>query len=398
MMKVVRHYKYLSEDTDRHGNVRLYLRRPGHRKIRLRQMLGTPEFDEEYRRAMAGEIQPVPSRRETVVPGSLRDLCVQYYQSAVFGRLDVRTQYVRRGILDNLCERCGAFLISTLQPKHVAALRDSKSGRPEAGNGILKALRALFAYGVQCGMLDKNPAREVSYIPSTGTGFHSWTAAEIERFEAFYHIGSPARLAFAVLFYTGQRRSDAVRLGMKDMRNGSLTFTQVKNGKRKPVLLTLPVIPELRRIIEATPGAMSGETFIQGIGGKPYTPESFGNKFRDWCNAAGLPQCSSHGLRKAAAVRLAEMGCTAHEIAAVTGHRSLKEVQRYTLAVDQKRLAERAFARIVEGGMSHSTGKNSQWGKSATQGIDFKGNGNDVVPKGGIEPPTLRFSVACSTN
>ncbi|GAN71107.1 hypothetical protein ASY01nite_22160 [Acetobacter syzygii] len=360
-------------------------------------MPGTPEFDEEYRMAMAGEILPAPSK-EVIIPGSFRDLCVRYYGSGMFARLDARTQYVRRGVLDGLSERCGSFQVATIMPKHVLALRDSKEGKPEAGNGILKALRQLFSYGVQVGMLGKNPAADVSYIPSSGTGFHSWTPEEIQKFEQAHPVGSQARLALALLLYTGQRRSDVVRFGMKDTREGFLTFTQVKNGKKKPVTLTLPLFPELLRIIDATPGAMEGETFILNAYGKPYTAESFGNRFRDWCNEAGLPHCASHGLRKAAAVRLAELGCTAHEIAAVTGHRSLKEVQRYTLAADQKRLAASAFARMQGHQMSHNNAENAEWDEKRPKLIEIKGGRNEMVPKTGIEPVTLRFSVACSTN
>ncbi|MFC7552635.1 tyrosine-type recombinase/integrase [Pseudoroseomonas wenyumeiae] len=62
---------------------------------------------------------------------------------------------------------------------------------------------------------------------------------------------------------------------------------------------------------------------------------------------AGLPLCSPHGLRKAAATRLAELGCTAHEIMAVTGHRTLKEVDRYTRSVSQRVMAESAFSRLI---------------------------------------------------
>ncbi|MGA8470856.1 MAG: tyrosine-type recombinase/integrase, partial [Pseudolabrys sp.] len=61
----------------------------------------------------------------------------------------------------------------------------------------------------------------------------------------------------------------------------------------------------------------------------------------------GLSNCSAHGLRKAAAWRLAEAGCTAHEIAAITGHASLKQVSHYTKAVDQKRLATAAMDKAI---------------------------------------------------
>ncbi|WP_427789052.1 tyrosine-type recombinase/integrase [Brevundimonas diminuta] len=60
-----------------------------------------------------------------------------------------------------------------------------------------------------------------------------------------------------------------------------------------------------------------------------------------------LPHCSAHGLRKAAARRLAEAGCTAHEIMSITGHQSLKEVERYTREVARRGLADTAMNRIA---------------------------------------------------
>jgi hypothetical protein len=48
-----------------------------------------------------------------------------------------------------------------------------------------------------------------------------------------------------------------------------------------------------------------------------------------------------------ACIRLAEAGCTAHEIMAISGHKSLKEVERYTKAADQERLARSAVARLA---------------------------------------------------
>lgn len=402
MIEVRRRYRYVVEDTDRHGNVRLYLRRPGQSKIRLRCMPGTEEFDDEYRRAMNGEILPREPVRPVIVDGSLRALCVSYHRSPEAARLEARTRHVRRLILDGLCERCGDWPADQMEPKHIRKLRDQKPDKPEAGNAIVKALRAVFKHGVLAGLVQGNPAREVEYIRSRGDGFHSWTPAEVEQYEATHPVGSKARLAFAVALYTGQRRSDVVRLGPRHLHDGLLTFTQVKNGRSKPVTLTLPMVPELARIIAATPGASSGQAFLLSERGTPYTAESFGNKFREWCNEAGLPHCASHGLRKAAAKRLAELGCTYHEIAAVTGHRSLKEVQRYTLGADQKRLAQSALARLQaadrKGEMSHLGENAVQWGKNSPQPIEIEGQRKCVVPKGGIEPPTLRFSVACSTN
>ncbi len=100
MIKVVRQYRYTAQDRDRQGNVRVYLRYPGGRKIRLRAEPGTPEFDREYRIALAlakaGGIPEPAARRERVVPGTMAELYEIYRGSGRFGGLSARTQYVQR--------------------------------------------------------------------------------------------------------------------------------------------------------------------------------------------------------------------------------------------------------------------------------------------------------------
>jgi integrase len=61
---------------------------------------------------------------------------------------------------------------------------------------------------------------------------------------------------------------------------------------------------------------------------------------------ANLHHCSAHGLRKATAAALAEAGATAHEIAAITGHMSLEEIERYTRAARKIKLAAAAIAKL----------------------------------------------------
>ena len=80
--------------------------------------------------------------------------------------------------------------------------------------------------------------------------------------------------------------------------------------------------------------------------GRPYTKESFGNRFRDWCNEAGLPHCSAHGVRKAAATILAESGATASELCAVFGWSKLETAEIYVRKAQRKLMASNAFARL----------------------------------------------------
>ena len=97
------------------------------------------------------------------------------------------------------------------------------------------------------------------------------------------------------------------------------------------------------RGLDATPS--DHLTFLTTRFGRPFEASTFSHWFRDQCDKAELPHCSAHGLRKAAARRLAEAGCAPHEIGAITGHASLAELVRYTRAADQRRLAEAAMAK-----------------------------------------------------
>jgi integrase len=340
--------KYVVEDVDRHGNVRIYFRRPGFPKIRLRGLPGSNEFQEAYASALAKtQAEQAPCKTMLAERGSLEWLCLNYYRSADFRHLDSRTQQVRRLILDGLCKRgAGPLPYNKLTPLSILKWRDAKADRPEAANALIKALRQLYAFAIEYRHATKNPAKDVKYLKGSADGFHSWSEEEIAGFEACHPVGSKARLALALLLYIGQRRSDIVLFGPQHMRGEWLHFTQQKNRSRKPVTLTLPIHPELQRIIEATPsGALA---FLVTEFGRPFTANGFGNRFRKWCDEASLPpECSAHGLRKAAASRLAEAGATELEIRAITGHQTSREVSRYTKAASQKLLAKSGMEKLT---------------------------------------------------
>jgi integrase len=148
--------------------------------------------------------------------------------------------------------------------------------------------------------------------PKSG-GFPPWTEDDVARYEARWPIGSKERVWLGVLLYTGLRRSDAVCLGRQQhVRDRVATIRTKKNG----VTVTIPILPVLDDILRAGP---YGElAFICGERGQPLTKESFGNLFRDACNAAGVKK-SAHGVRKIGAIRAALNGATVAELDAIFG-------------------------------------------------------------------------------
>ena len=137
------------------------------------------------------------------------------------------------------------------------------------------------------------------------------------------------------------RRRGPRRAG--NVRNGTITITQQKTK----TALVIPVTA-LAEAINATPS--EAMVFLLNEHGKAFTAKGFGKWFTAQCQRVGLTGLSPHGLRKAACRRLAEAGCSANEIAAISGHASLREVERYTKAADQARMARNAMARTTSSG------------------------------------------------
>jgi site-specific recombinase XerD len=133
-------------------------------------------------------------------------------------------------------------------------------------------------------------------------------------------------------------------MGRHHVRNGVVQVRQQKTG----AMLAIPVHPALQAVLAAA--SSEHLTFLVTEYGKPFTAAGFGGWFRDRCNEAALPkQCAFHGLRKAAGRQLAEAGCSANVIAAILGHTTLREVERYTRAAEQQRLARIGMAAIIKG-------------------------------------------------
>jgi integrase len=242
--------------------------------------------------------------------------------------------------MEHLREEHGDKPIALIERKHVKAMVDAKAATPTAARNLLQTLRVLMAFAIEAGFCRDDPTIGVSHPKVKIKGHETWEEADIATFEAHHPIGTKARLAFALALDTAQRRGDIVRMSRRDVL-GEITIKQSKTSQE----VTIPISPELRAAIDATPAEHM--VFLTTALGKPFDTASFGNWFRERCREAGVRKgLSLHGLRKAACRRLAEVGCTPHEIMAISGHTTLKEVTRYTNKVDRKQMARAAMKRL----------------------------------------------------
>jgi integrase len=338
---------FVHEYRDRHGKLRRYFRRPGFKQISLPGLPGSDDFMAAYQLALAGQPQQIGASRTK--PGTVNAAIVGYYTSLAFRELAQGTQVMRRRILEHFRAEHGDKRIALL-PQDFIKRTLGRMG-PGAARNWLKALRSLLDFAVDEKFRADNPARGFKLGKAKTKHHRPWTDAEIEQYEHTHPIGSKARLAFALGLYTIQRAGDVTRMGRQHIRNGEIAVKQEKTGTQ----LALPIRPELQAILDATPSGHM--TFLVTRSGRQYARVDFSMQFRAWCDDAGLPQdCVFHGLRATGCTKLADAGCSTHQIAAWSGHMSLREVERYTRSADQRRLARSAIGQ-TEKGTAKTTGR-----------------------------------------
>lgn len=355
----------VSSFKDRHGKLRYRFRLKGRPGGYFKAALGTEDFLAEYRAFMDAAAPAIQVRPAT--PGSIADLVARYF--AVPTRLgpSASTQNKVRRIIGGFADEYGQLPVARVGFDHIEKIVGAKLerkmvetprglrpiGGPEAARKLRKELVRLFAFAVKLKMIGTNPAADAERVKvapaDRSTGFHTWTEEEIAQFRDHHKLGTRPRLAMELMLWTGQRRIDAIRMGRQHIRDGRISVTQSKGGKA----LWIPVAPQLLQAIVAMPAASAQLCFLVTDFGKPFSNPGFGNWFRDQCDAAGLPQCTAHGLRKATMRRMAELGLAQQTLKSVSGHTRDEEVATYTRAADQKRMADDAIAALARWEMSN---------------------------------------------
>ncbi|MEM7006514.1 MAG: tyrosine-type recombinase/integrase [Pseudomonadota bacterium] len=330
---------YLNIYRDRHGRERIYFRRKGYPAVPLSTPLYSDEFWAAYQKAMTLPKRAIGAARTK--PGTINELIVSYYRSPEFTTLRASTKATYRGIIERFRKDHGDKRVAKLQRKHIRQMFQAKAETPNAANNFLRILHLLMRHAMEMEMRSDDPTDGIRKFKISGGGHKSWEEPDIEAYERCHQPGSKSHLALMLLLYTGLRRSDVVRVGPQHLNAGFLTIEQTKTGTS----MSIPVHPRLHRALREVD--TKHMVYLTTAFGKPFTANGFGNWFRDQVRLAKLDGLSAHGLRKAIARRLAEAGCTPHEIMSITGHESLKEVQRYAATANRKKMAKSAMNKIT---------------------------------------------------
>jgi len=119
---------------------------------------------------------------------------------------------------------------------------------------------------------------------------------------------------------TAMRRSELINIQPEDIdwKNSTLLISKTKNGEPR----TIPLSSCAKLILESQMGERGPFSDL--------TATRASQKFAAACKRAGISGLRLHDLRHEAISRLVEMGLSAMEIAAVSGHKSVSMLVRYS--------------------------------------------------------------------
>jgi integrase len=339
----LRYVNSFANRSRRSARLRYYFRRRGHKAIPLPGLPGSEEFMAAYSMALAALPESIQVGASRTSPGTINALAVDYYRSQQWKDLAADTRRKRWRIIERFRAKHGDKRVAFLRQAHIQIML-AAIPKLSVKRDWFKAIRGLLRYAVPT-MLAVDPTQGIASIKlPRSKGHHTWTDDEIERYRAHWPLGTQQRLVMEFALETASRKGEVVRLGPQHVRNGRIRIERTHGSED----VDIPISPQLQAACDAMP--KSHLTYIVTIYGKPRSKYGLGNDFAQWATAAGLPpRCRLHGLKKSAMRRLAEAGNTAHELMAISGHKTLTEVQRYTAAADKKRLAESGMAKMRQG-------------------------------------------------
>jgi integrase len=341
---------------DRYGKPRYYLRLPDQKPVPLPGLPWSPLMMAAIEAAMEG--RPVPSATAVAIgasrtkPGTINEAIVRFYDHEMFTNLGRAHQMRHRQKLENFRQSItvsgapiGESQLAGLTHERLAKLFkaiDSAAGQRH----LLNALRALMKFCRTAGLVQIDPTDGLKGKRQPKTGGHKPAGEnEIAQYQAHHALGTMPRLALEIMLNTGLRRSDAVLLSRAHIRAGVITLKPQKTRNVTGVTVTIPVHSDLQAAIDAMPAKEL--MLLTTPVGEAWSAGGFGNWFQRQCKAAGV-EFRAHGLRKAICIRLVHQGMTPHQIAAITGHKDLREIELYAAEFNREVAARQAMASLEQ--------------------------------------------------
>ena len=220
----------------------------------------------------------------------------------------------------------GHMKLEEIEPKRIAAWRDQKLKhiKPASVNRLIGTLGSVLNHARKEWQLPlKNPIPNIKRPNSGHARTRRFISDEEERLLSALDTKYAQVVRFAVS--TGMRRGEILHLEWKwvdiDRRVAQLAIT--KNGDPRTVPLSSDAITVLKEIASADFWPIHGRVF-------DVKPVALDKGWRRACMKTGITDLRFHDIRHEAISRFFEMGLNVMEVSAISGHRTLSQLKRYT--------------------------------------------------------------------
>lgn len=293
---------------------------------------GTREFDRE--------LQAAGERRPCGLSGTINAVITEYKASPEYKDLSASTKRNREKHFEML-RSIGDQQVSSFRRRHILQIRDAMAQTPGMANNFVASVSKLLSFAVEREYIEHNPAYRIKRLK---LGEHEeWPEEVVNLFLA--GCEHPMVLRGVVLgLYTGQRVGDVLSMTWGHYKDGWIEVKQEKTDAS----VFVPCHSELTAYLDRWREGTNSLFMIHREDGQRYTKSRFGQLFREERHKLGLDEYVFHGLRKTASSRMAEAGCTDREIMAVTGHKTVEMVSKYTRKADQRRRASAAIVKLEQ--------------------------------------------------
>jgi integrase len=270
--------------------------------------------------------------------GTLGALILEYQRSHEWQIKRQSTQRHELHVMKAL-ERFSQLEVKAISRQWIVRLRGIIT--TDRGVGAANAFgwfcRMLFSWARNNGWIEHSPLDRLESVKGA-EHLPAWTNEQYNL--ALAAFPEPLRRVLILGRYTGQRRGDLIAMQWSHYDGRTIRVTQQKTGEK----LIIPTHTTLRAALDAWKREATSTRILTSASGIPWQDTYLSRYMGEWRDKLELPKrLNVHGLRKLAAISLAEAGCTPHQIAAITGHRTLAMVQLYTRDAHQPLLAEQAM-------------------------------------------------------
>lgn len=265
------------------------------------------------------------------------DLVRDYEKSSTFKALAHRSQIVYSTSLRKVTEYLGKAPVDDVTAEDVQRVLDNDIEGVGAHNNFLAVVGVIYSWARSPAGGKRATAKPTEGLSKRKGGEHEpWPDDVLEA--ALVAKDDNVRLATKLLYFTGQRIGDVLKMRWSDIRDDVIEVTQEKTGKT----VWIPFLADLRDELAKTP--KRGLTIIANGRGQRRSDNTVRDELQAFTAALGF-KTVPHGLRKNAVNSLLLAGCTVAETASITGQ-SYKVVEHYAKRINMRRMAGAAIIKL----------------------------------------------------